>query len=148
MPKQYPSEVRGRAVRMVLDRLDGYPSLWAVCQDIGLELDVGPKSLGTWVVQVQTDAGQRSGPTSNELDEIRRLKRGVTDLKEANEILRSVSTLFTRENDPDAPDCASVRSDRSSFHPGRRPASRLPRPGGPGWKRPQRPSPNGACPGH
>jgi transposase len=71
MPKQYPSEVRGRAVRMVLDRLDGYPSLWAVCQDIGLELDVGPKSLGTWVVQVQTDAGQRSGPTSNELDEIR-----------------------------------------------------------------------------
>jgi transposase-like protein len=49
---------------------------------------VGPEPLREWVVQAQTDAGQRSGPSSAELDEIRRLKREVKDLKEANEILR------------------------------------------------------------
>ena len=100
MPKQYPSEVRERAVRMVLDRLDGYPSVWAACQDIAPKLDVGPESLRKWVVQAQTDSGARSGPTSDELDEIRRLKREVKDLKEANEILRAASIFFARELDP------------------------------------------------
>jgi transposase len=97
MPKQYPSEVRERAVRMVLDRLDGYPSVWAARQDLGPKLDVGPESLRKWVVRAQTDAGQWSGPASAELGEIRRLKREVTDLKEANEILRSASIFFARE---------------------------------------------------
>ena len=100
MPKQYPSEVRERAVRMILDRLDGYPSVWAACQDIGPKLDVGPESLRKWVVQAQTDSGARSGPTSDELEEIRRLKREVKDLKEANEILRAASIFFARELDP------------------------------------------------
>ncbi len=100
MPKQYPSGVRERAVRMVLDRLDGYPSVWAACQDIAPKLDVGPESLRKWVVQAQTDSGQRSGPTSDELEEIRRLKREVKDLKEAYEILRAASIFFARELDP------------------------------------------------
>jgi len=100
MPKQYPSEVRERAVRMVLERLGDYKSAWSACQDIAPKLDVGPESLRKWVVQAQTDAGGRSGPTSDELDEIRRLKREVKDLKEANEILRAASIFFARELDP------------------------------------------------
>ena len=44
--------------------------------------------------------GERSGPTSDELEEIRRLKREVRDLNEANEILRAASIFFARELDP------------------------------------------------
>lgn len=100
MPKQYPSEVRERAVRMVLERVGEYKSVWSACQDIAPKLDVGPESLRKWVVQAQTDAGQRSGPTSEELEEIRRLKRENRDLKEANEILKAASIFFARELDP------------------------------------------------
>ena len=35
MPKRYPKDQRDRAVRMVLDRLDEYPSLYAACGAIG-----------------------------------------------------------------------------------------------------------------
>lgn len=35
MPKRYPIEQRERAVKMVLDRLDGYPSAYAACQALG-----------------------------------------------------------------------------------------------------------------
>lgn len=100
MPKRYPQEVRERAVRMVLERLGDYRSVYGACQDIAPKLDIGVESLRQWVVQAQTDAGDRTGPTSEELEEIRRLKREVRDLKEANEILKAASIFFARELDP------------------------------------------------
>lgn len=104
MPKRYPGEVRERAVRIVLERLGDYRSVWAACQDLAPKLDIGVESLRQWVVQAQADAdadaGDRAGPTSEDLEEIRRLKREVRDLKEANEILRSASIFFARELDP------------------------------------------------
>jgi hypothetical protein len=42
MPKQYPSEVRDRAVRMTLDRLSDYPSVFAACKAMeGLQPSIG-----------------------------------------------------------------------------------------------------------
>ena len=35
LPKSYPKDQRGSAVRMVLDRLDDYPSLYVACEAIG-----------------------------------------------------------------------------------------------------------------
>ena len=100
MSKRYPSEQRERAVRMALDRLSEYRSAWAAAQALGPKLGVGPETLRKWIVQAQVDAGDRSGPTSEELEEIRRLKAEVRDLKEANEILKAASIFFARELDP------------------------------------------------
>jgi transposase-like protein len=100
MPKRYPSDQRERAVRMALDRLGEYPSAWACAQALGPRLGVGAETLRKWIVQAQVDAGDRSGPTSEELEEIRRLKAEVRDLKEANEILRAATVFFARELDP------------------------------------------------
>lgn len=100
MPKRYPKDQRDRAVRMVLDRLDEYPSLYATCGAIAPKLGVGSESLRRWTLQSQIDLGERSGPTSDELEEIKALKGKVRDLEEANEILRQASIFFARELDP------------------------------------------------
>jgi transposase len=100
MAKRYPVELRQRATRMALDRLDEYGSAWKVAHALGPKLGVGPETLRQWVVQAQVDAGDRGGPTSEELEEIRRLKAQVRDLQEANEILKAASIFFAGELDP------------------------------------------------
>ena len=52
MPKRYPKDQRDRAVRMVLDRLDEYPSLYAACESIAPKLVVGSESLRRWTLHV------------------------------------------------------------------------------------------------
>jgi transposase-like protein len=100
MPKQYPKEQKDRAIRMLLDRLDDYPSMYAACNAIGPKLGIGSETLRRWTLQAQIDTGQRSGPTSAELAEIKTLKSKVRDLEEANEILKQASIFFARELDP------------------------------------------------
>lgn len=100
MPKKYPVEVRDRAVRMVIDRLSDYPSVFAACKALAPKLDVGPESLRRWVLQSQVDAGQKDGPTTGELEELKQLRGEVRDLKEANEILKAASIFFASELDP------------------------------------------------
>jgi transposase len=100
MPNKYPLEVRERATRMALDRLPDYRSPWAACQDLGEKLDVVPETLRKWVRQAHVDAGAKPGPSSAELEEIRRLKKENRDLRETNEILKSAASFFARELDP------------------------------------------------
>jgi len=100
MAKRYPAEQRERATRMAVDRLGEYGSAWAAAQALGPKLGVGAETLRKWIVQAQVDAGDRQGPTSTELEEIRRLKAEVRDLKEANEILKAASIFFAGELDP------------------------------------------------
>jgi transposase-like protein len=62
MSKHYPVEQRERAVKMVLDHLDEYRSVYAACQAIGPKVCVGAESLRRWVLQAQVDAAQRPEP--------------------------------------------------------------------------------------
>lgn len=100
MPKQYTPEVKARAVTYVLDRLERYTSVYGACQDLAPKLSIGAETLRCWVVQGQVDAGDRTGPTSEELAEIKALKAKVKDLEETNEILRQSAIFFARELDP------------------------------------------------
>ena len=94
MSKRYPSEQRERVTRMAVERLGEYPSAWACAQALGPKLGVGAETLRKWIIQAQVDAGDRSGPTTQELEEIKRLKAEVRDLREANEILQAASIFF------------------------------------------------------
>jgi len=47
MPKRYPIEQRERAVKMVLDRLDGYPSVYAACQALAPNSEFTPSRCGS-----------------------------------------------------------------------------------------------------
>src|SRR4030081_2270231 len=97
--KPSPPEQLARAVKMVLDHLDEYRSVYAACQAIGPKVGVGAESLRRWVLQAQVDASVRPGATTAEQQRIKDLERENRDLKEANEILKAASIFFARELD-------------------------------------------------
>lgn len=100
MSTKYSQDVKNRAVSYVIDRLDRYQSVYGACKDLAPKLNVGMESLRRWVLQAQVDAGERTGPSSEELAEIKTLKSKVRDLEETNEILRQATVFFARELDP------------------------------------------------
>jgi len=100
MPKKITPELRARAVRMVLEHRDEYPSRTAAAQAVGRQLGVGRETLRRWVVEAEIDAGQRPGVTSAEQAEIKALKARVRRLEEDNAILKAATTFFVGELDP------------------------------------------------
>ena len=97
---RYPPELRERAVRMVLESKADYGSEYEAIRSISAKLGVtSAESLRKWVRQAEVDGGVRPGKTSQEIAEIRELKKEVTELRRANEILKSASAFFAAELD-------------------------------------------------
>jgi transposase len=91
MLKRYPAEQRQRVTRMALDRLGEYSSPWAAAQALPPKLGVGAETVRRWIVQAQVDAGNRPGPSSMELAEIKALNKENAEPREANEILKAAT---------------------------------------------------------
>lgn len=66
MPKKIDNALRERAVRLVLERQQEYPSLTAAIEAVAKQLGVARESVRRWVAQAQVDAGQRPGVTTTE----------------------------------------------------------------------------------
>ncbi len=104
MPKQYPRELRERAVRLVAEHREQYETEYAAIRSIAAKLGIAtPESLRKWVRQAEVDAGQRPGVSSEESAEIRRLRAEVKELRRANEILKAASAFFAAELDRPLP---------------------------------------------
>ena len=102
--KNYPPELRERAVRMVAEVKADYPSEWAAIAAVAAKLGIGStETLRKWVRRAEVDSGTRPGVTSEESAEIRRLKREVAELRRANEILKAASAFFAAELDRPPP---------------------------------------------
>lgn len=95
-PRKYPIELIERGVRLVFE--SGRP-IAHVAADLGLP----PETLRKRVRQAEVDTGRRQGLSSEEREEVRKLRSENSELRRANEILRSASLFFARELDPDRP---------------------------------------------
>src|SRR5215813_11762445 len=97
--KPFPVEVRERAVRMVLEAEGDYESQWAAIVSISAKFGMTAETLRKWVRRAEVNAGARPGPTTDQLEELRRLRRENAELRRANEILKSASAFFAAELD-------------------------------------------------
>jgi transposase len=95
----YPAEVRERAVRMVFEHQDEYPSQWKAIESISAKLSINHETLRQWVRRAETDAGQRTGLTTDDRAQLRELQREVKELRRANEILKAAASFFGAELD-------------------------------------------------
>lgn len=100
--KRYPTELKERAVRMVVEarqRPDGRTA----CARIAKQLDVKDDTLRSWVHQAEIDRGLKPGTTTDESTRLVELEREVRELRRANAILRSASAFFAAELDRPSP---------------------------------------------
>ena len=94
MPKVIDPELKARAVRLVLEHRSEYPTTTAAVLAVSKQVGVGKESLRRWVAQAEVDAGSRDGVSSQELEEIKRLKAENRRLREDVAILKAATSFF------------------------------------------------------
>ena len=94
MPKSkppYPPEFRAEAIRLA--RTSGKSHA-----EIARELGMTTETLRQWLKQAELDEGKRSdGLTTDEQEELRRLRRENRILREEREILKKAAAFFAQE---------------------------------------------------
>ena len=95
-PSRYSPELRRRAIAEVIERDRKIPE---VARELGLG---SPETLRKWVKQARRDAGLEVGPTTEEIAEIRKLRKEVADQQRTIDILKAATTFFAQEADPRA----------------------------------------------
>lgn len=100
MPSKYDPETRAKAVRLVVEHREDYPSEWAAIEAVSKRLGMTAETLRKWIRQTEVDDGDREGTTTGAAREIRELKRKNAELEQTIEILKAATSFFVRESDP------------------------------------------------
>ena len=87
----YPPQFREEAIRLMRS------SQKSLAQ-ISRELDVSEQTLRNWRKQQEIDEGEREGLTTEEREELGRLRRKVKVLEQEKEVLRKATVFFARED--------------------------------------------------
>jgi transposase len=88
----YSLEFRREAVRLLRTSARSIPQL-------AEELGCSPQSLRNWARRLDVDEGKAEGLTSDEREELRRLRREVRTLTEEREILRKAAAFFAKDSE-------------------------------------------------
>jgi transposase len=86
----YSLEFRREAVRLL--RSSGRP-----IPQLAAELGCSPQSLRNWARQLDVDEGRAGGLSSDEREELRRLRRENRILAEERDILKKAAAFFANE---------------------------------------------------
>jgi transposase len=94
--RKYPVELRERAVRLYRE---SNPK--PVIAQLARQLGVHPEAVRNWIRQDEADRGQPDDrPTTEMLEENRRLRAEVKELRAVNEVLKAASAYFAQEIGP------------------------------------------------
>src|SRR2546426_9032029 len=88
----YPAEFRAEAVRLVRDG----GTLSGVARDLGVSIE----SLRAWSRQADVDAGRKEGLTTEEREELTRLRRRGRILEQGRGVLVKTRALFAKGTRP------------------------------------------------
>jgi transposase len=86
----YAPEFRAEAVRLLKD---SGKSMLQISRDLGVSYE----TLRKWVRQAEIDDGAREGLTTDERQELQRLRRENWVLREEREILKKAAAFFAKE---------------------------------------------------
>jgi transposase len=89
---RYPEEFKAEAVQLARS----YPE--KSISQLSRELGISDQTLRNWIKQAQIDRGERAGLSTEEREELRRLRREVRILREEREILKKAAAFFAKED--------------------------------------------------
>ena len=88
----YPEEFRHEAVALVRSDERTIP-------EIAKSLQISDQTLRNWVRQADVDVGRREGLSSDEREELLRLRKENRTLRQEKEVLAKATAFFARESD-------------------------------------------------
>lgn len=93
VPRPDPKEFRVDVIRVARGRGPGVR-----LKDIAADFGISESCLTNWLRQADRDDGIRSGPTSEELADLREAKKRIRLLEQENEVLRRAAAYLSQAN--------------------------------------------------
>lgn len=93
MPPAYPREFREDVIRAARSRGPGVR-----IKDIAAAFGISESCLQNWLRQADRDDGIRSGPTTDDLADLREARKRIRLLEQENEVLRRAAAYLSQAN--------------------------------------------------
>ena len=94
--KKYSTEIKNRAVELLIESQKDYPSLWAAIQAIAPKFGCTPETLRTWHRKHLAKQNPITVTSESQAARIAELERENRELKQANEIIRKAAAFFAQ----------------------------------------------------